>query len=532
MHPEDYRKYAKYASVLVEQHQPVGFAYRIRRADGIFRWMQETSIPLVAKNQYEGYLATCLDISKLKRVGSHFAKALEASMDLEDIHSSLLPCLEDESNHAIAEGIKVADALIQNGQEMPQRNLAHLMNLAGQRMLSLVNGMLAFSSIKPKRTELISRPIRIRKMVTDIVEMLNPLRRSSGPRFQIDEKSDPFVVMADKVLLHRILETLIKSLQERAESRVITIDFAVHNGYGVVSIGHIGSILTDSFLNELSDLYRPNKSLSLFQRKSGLHLSLLKKLLQVMGGTLYVHHQEGVGPVITFRLKLEGTEHEDRHPAQPERAGHSQKAPSSPESAAYNRGSRPAVNRKARPEPQQRRRQREFGSSRQQLAEVVEAIDSLKPKESKKTPEPRTNGNGKHQSSEAQQAASQNRHRLLIGEHNRDTQRLIRSLLQPHYDLAIAPDIKGFLKQANEDTFDLFLLDIHMQSEDGRRGVDILRELRRMPQYMRTPIIAVASGNSGANKSELIDRGGFDDFLRKPYSIVELLETVEKMVNN
>ena len=71
-----------------------------------------------------------------------------------------------------------------------------------------------------------------------------------------------------------------------------------------------------------------------------------------------------------------------------------------------------------------------------------------------------------------------------------------------------------------------------MRSDDGLHGVDILRAIRKMPQYRRTPVIAVASGNSGADKTELIERAGFNDFLRKPYSIVELLDTVEKVIES
>ena len=45
------------------------------------------------------------------------------------------------------------------------------------------------------------------------------------------------------------------------------------------------------------------------------------------------------------------------------------------------------------------------------------------------------------------------------------------------------------------------------------------------------PAIAVATGVSVEDQKDLVDRAGFDGFLRKPYSIVELLETVERMID-
>ena len=523
VHPEDYRKYVKYAAGIVKEYKPVGFAYRTRRADGIYRWMQETSIPLFDKtDRFEGYLATSLDISKLKKVGAYFAKALDSAINLEDIHSSLVPCLEDESTLAITDSIKVADALISNALDMPQRELSTLMNLAGQRMLSLVNGMLAFSSIQPKKTDLILREIDVRSVMTDTIDMITPLRRTEGPRFQIDTQSDALHILADKVLLHRSLENLIRGLQEAAESRVITVDFAKQHDYGIISIAHLGPILTDNFLVELSDLYRENKRLSLYQRKFGLHLSLIRKLCELMGGALHLYHQEGIGPIISIQLKL-APPHGKNTPAP------SQSLKRKPEverteslnGEHHTNNHRPAVSRRNAQEKRPRIPQQEFNGSRQQLASVAEAINTLAHPSQESI---KANGNGH---AEPEQNAKQ---KILVGEHNKDTQRLIRSLLQPYYDLSIVPDINAFLKQANESSFDLFLLDIHMRSDDGHHGVDILRQIRRMPQYKRTPVIAVASGNSGADKTELIDRAGFDDFLRKPYSIVELLDTVEKVI--
>ena len=529
IHPEDYRKYAKYAETIVREQKPVGFAYRVRRADGLYRWMQETSIPLYDKaDRFEGYLATSLDISKLKRVGALFAKALEGAINLEDIHSSLVPCLEEDSALAIADSIKVADALINNSQEMPQRELSTLMDLAGQRMLSLVNGMLGFSSIKPQKTELILREIDIRAVISNTVDMISPLRRREGPRFQVDTKSDTLLVQADKVMLHRSIENLIKGLQEAAESRVITIDFAQQNGFGVISIAHIGSILSDAFLIELANLYRDQQQLSLYQKKFGLHLSLIKKLCELMGGSLHVYSQEGIGPIISIQLKL-STSDTTNKAQQPDSSMQDVERVEQVNGEHHQRSQRPAVSRRVNHEKQPRVHQSEFtGGNRQQMAEVAEAISTLSPREAqapKEAVKVKENGHGEsdHKSS---------RQKILIGEHNRDTQRLIRSLLQPYYDLSIAPDIKAFLKQANESAFDLFLLDIHMRSDEGLHGVDILRQIRKMPQYRRTPVIAVASGNSGADKTELIERAGFDDFLRKPYSIVELLDTVEKVIES
>ena len=321
---------------------------------------------------------------------------------------------------------------------MPQKELSDLMNLAGQRMLSLVNGMLAFSSIKPKKTDLILREIEIRSVVSDTIDMITPLRRTEGPRFQVDRQSEPLHILADKVLLHRSLENLIRGLQEAAESRVITVDFSRQQDYGIISIAHLGPILNDGFLQELSNLYRNRRQLSLYQRKYGLHLSLIKKVCEMMGGSLRVYEQEDIGPVISIQLKLAGTA--------PSTGASSQKPAAESRDTGrvehvngehHQRSQRPAVSRRTHQEKPSRVHQPEFTGNQRQLTEVAEAISTISPKE---TPAVKANGNGQ------ESPAENNRQRILIGEHNRDTQRLIRSLLQPYYELTIVPDIKAFSK--------------------------------------------------------------------------------------
>ena len=527
LHPEDHRSYVNYCSQIINEQKPVGYTYRMRRASGNYRWMQETSTPLFDANQhFDGYLATGLDISNLKKVGGKFSKALEAALDLEDFHSALAPCQKEECTYAISDSIKVADALISYAAEVPQQDLSFLMRLAGQRLLGLVNGILAFSKVKPKKTELPQRSISLRDIMTTIVDMLAPLRKTNGPRFQVDTQSEDVLVLADKVLLHRVFENLIRGLIDAAESRVIAIDFSSKDNYGVLSISHIGPVLTESFLTDLADLYRDRSKLSLYQRKSGLNISLIQRVIQTQGGNLQIFHDKEIGPVIQIRMQL----------ANQPLSSHSD----NPGVELFNKDLRNGEHVAGRPAELGNARDRNVRDARPRVhathvenkahraTEVANGIPSFIPSE--RAPDPghhQTNGNGvpdlQHDSG---------RHRLLIGEHNRDTQRLVRSLLQPYYDLTIVSNSEELLKHVDGTKYSLLLLDIHLDGHDELAGVNILQQLRRNPAYKRTPVIAVASGSSGANKSELINRGGFDGFLRKPFSIVELLDTVEKILEN
>ena len=73
---------------------------------------------------------------------------------------------------------------------------------------------------------------------------------------------------------------------------------------------------------------------------------------------------------------------------------------------------------------------------------------------------------------------------------------------------------------------DLFLLDVMLPDEDG---IEILEKLREMPQTRLVPIILVTSKNAEIDKFRGLDTGA-DDYLTKPFGIMELLSRVKALL--
>jgi putative two-component system response regulator len=82
------------------------------------------------------------------------------------------------------------------------------------------------------------------------------------------------------------------------------------------------------------------------------------------------------------------------------------------------------------------------------------------------------------------------------------------------------------LDAATAGVFELFVLDIRMPALDG---FELLRRLRAMPAYTRTPIIML----TGLGREEDIVRAfdlGASDYVTKPFSAVELMARVYRLV--
>jgi len=73
---------------------------------------------------------------------------------------------------------------------------------------------------------------------------------------------------------------------------------------------------------------------------------------------------------------------------------------------------------------------------------------------------------------------------------------------------------------------DLVLLDVHMPRLDG---LEVCRQLRREPDFARTPIVMLTAAGQEADRSSGLSAGA-DEYLTKPFSPLALLALVEALL--
>ncbi len=76
------------------------------------------------------------------------------------------------------------------------------------------------------------------------------------------------------------------------------------------------------------------------------------------------------------------------------------------------------------------------------------------------------------------------------------------------------------------DSPELFILDIMLP---GLSGLDILKMLRNSPEYKDTPVMFLTAKSSELDKVTGLD-GGADDYLTKPFGVLELVSRVKALI--
>jgi two-component system KDP operon response regulator KdpE len=106
--------------------------------------------------------------------------------------------------------------------------------------------------------------------------------------------------------------------------------------------------------------------------------------------------------------------------------------------------------------------------------------------------------------------------KILIIEDDQEIRRFLRASLANHgYRLIESETGQGGLDLVADENPDLVLLDLGLPDTDG------LTVIRRLRGWSQVPLIVISARGREADKVKALD-GGADDYLTKPFSVVEL----------
>lgn len=100
------------------------------------------------------------------------------------------------------------------------------------------------------------------------------------------------------------------------------------------------------------------------------------------------------------------------------------------------------------------------------------------------------------------------------------------ALKNSNYIVSAFENAKEFYKKLDELVPDLILLDVMLPDESG---YDIVRKLRKRPTTQDIPIIMVTAKTTEMDMIKGLD-GGADDYIKKPFSIMELITRVKALL--
>jgi DNA-binding response OmpR family regulator len=142
-------------------------------------------------------------------------------------------------------------------------------------------------------------------------------------------------------------------------------------------------------------------------------------------------------------------------------------------------------------------------------------------------PRPKANAEGKESAQDAakESEAAKNKRILLVDDDPEIIEALRYALEVKGYSILVARDGNQGLAMAEREDPDLVILDMMMPKRSGFLVLEKLRRTRPVPVR-----VIMITANEGSRHKAYAEMLGVDDYIRKPFAMDRLVESVERLL--
>ena len=182
-----------------------------------------------------------------------------------------------------------------------------IIHTSGVKLLNFTNELLDFSKIESGKVDLNYEPFNVRALFQDIYHEHIDLAKTKGIDFKIDYLHANVSIYSDKIKIYEIAKNIIHNALKYTNKGFVLCDVFVEKNTLYFNVYDSGiGISEDNIQNIFESFVQIGKE----QSGAGLGLSITKKLLKVLNGTIEVESKVGQGSTFKIQIPIETSQKE------------------------------------------------------------------------------------------------------------------------------------------------------------------------------------------------------------------------------
>ena len=329
--PEDARVHADKDAELFARRGTQSYEAVVHSRDGVtHNALYHKAILTHRDGSISGLLGTIVDITDRKRAEVEILRAKEAAEAASRAKSDFLANMSHEIRTPMNGVIGMTDLALDTQLNPEQREYLSIVKSSAESLLTIINDILDFSKIEAGKLLVEDIPFDLHRLISDTLKPLALRAHETGLELLNDVPADiPRFVHGDPSRIRQVLVNLVGNaikFTQRGEVALsaelvqqqggqAVIHFAVRDtGIGIAPDKQ--QLIFDAFSQEDSSTTRKYGG-------TGLGLSISRRLVELMGGTMWLHSTLGQGSTFHFSVALRlGDASAANTPAAVDVAGH------------------------------------------------------------------------------------------------------------------------------------------------------------------------------------------------------------------
>ena len=232
------------------------------------------------------------------------ARLYELAQEADRLKSAFLASMSHELRTPLNSIIGFTGILLQglvgtlNDEQTKQ---LRMVQSSARHLLELINDILDISKIEAGQLEISVAPFNMRTAIERVVQTVTPLAEKKGLPLHVNVSPEVGQITSDQRRVEQILINLVNNAIKFNEQGEIRLECEINNSRLEIHVVDTGIGIREEDMKRLfKPFHQVDTGLTRQYEGTGLGLSICKRLVEKLGGEIWVKSELGVGSTFTF----------------------------------------------------------------------------------------------------------------------------------------------------------------------------------------------------------------------------------------
>ncbi len=287
--------------VLARPGETVSTEVSVISALGGVEVLEVHAVNLLDDPDIRGIVLTSRNVTEDRRMMEELRSSRDDAVAEAELRSRMLATVSHELRNPLHAVQGISELLATSDLPVAERQLAGTINRQIRDLTRVVDDLLTSSRLELDSVRLEEEAVDLRGLLGDVVAIARTVAVDGVDVVALIDPAIPDRLVTDPVRLRQVLSNLVGNAVKFTSAGRVRLLAAIEHGRLVIEVCDSGSGIPEA---ELATIFEPFRSASTAGRGAGagLGLSIVQRIVALLGGTIDVSSTTGVGS--TFRVVL------------------------------------------------------------------------------------------------------------------------------------------------------------------------------------------------------------------------------------